>query len=72
MSIIFIDMERNCDVFIQKALLLIRSMKADDDHRAFITSDLIVNQIIEMPTIVTYENKLIILKTNYNIRGVFI
>jgi hypothetical protein len=50
----------------------IRSMKADGDHRAFITSDLIVNQIIEMLTIVTYENKLIILKTNYNIRGVFI
>jgi hypothetical protein len=43
----------------------IRSMKADGDHRAFITSDLIVNQIIEMLTIVTYENKLIILKTNY-------
>jgi hypothetical protein len=40
-------------------------MKADGDHRAFITSDLIVNQIIEMLTIVTYENKLIILKTNY-------
>jgi hypothetical protein len=40
-------------------------MKADGDHRAFITCDLIANQVIEMLTIVNYENKLFILKTNY-------
>jgi hypothetical protein len=43
----------------------IRSMKADGGHRAFLTCDLIANQIIEMLTIVNYENKLFILKTNY-------
>jgi hypothetical protein len=43
----------------------IRSMKADGDCSAFLTCDLIANQIIEILTIVNYEDKLFIFKTNY-------
>jgi len=40
-------------------------MKADGDRSAFLTCDLIANQIIEILTIVNYEDKLFIFKTNY-------